>query len=385
MQPDESQSSANLHSQTASSQPAAQFHNHVDRSQPATHSFIQLTNGAFIPISHFLSPSELKTLKDKSLNVEQGILDAKNRLFNNLAGCKRKFKEHECEIKEYESEIIKQYQCAQRELLQAKERVKLKDDMVSPIPQSNSEKMGYMQSSSAESQKHIPKTDGSMPPPSLQIKNQESKIENESHQIQSEQEDPCQMIESGLEDLCPGKKITENKNVTDIQGDKHLVPQNDNIKHESSLKQNEIAKKVDLFCSRNASRHEDFLIHEELVTDGSDNPYDLSSSFIGHLLKGSPVSSCFCDLSSTFMDRLVRTDQLQSTSETDFDAPNFETHQSYPLPVHDQCLKSLRMLQVDIRKRIKEQKICLILKSILHNMKHLNHQNLKLPSVKFQD
>ena len=86
-----------------------------------------------------------------------------------------------------------------------------------------------MQSSSAESKKHIPKTDGSMPPPSLQIKNQEPKIENEPHQIQNEQEDPCQMIESGLKDLCPEKKITENKNVTDIQGDEYLVPWNDNI------------------------------------------------------------------------------------------------------------------------------------------------------------
>ena len=58
------------------------------------------------------------------------------------------------------------------------------------------------------------------------------------------------MIESELEDLCPEKTITENKNVTDIQGDKHLVLWNDNIKHESSLKQNEIAKEVDLFCSK---------------------------------------------------------------------------------------------------------------------------------------
>ena len=126
----------------------------------------------------------MKTLKDKLLNVEQGLLDAKNKLFNNLAECKRKLKKHE-------RATIKQYQCTHRELLQAKERVELKYDMVSPIVQSNLEKIGYMQSSSAESQKHIPKTDGNMPPPSLQIKNQESKIENESHQIQSDQEDPC--------------------------------------------------------------------------------------------------------------------------------------------------------------------------------------------------
>ena len=259
MQPDESQSLANLPSQTASSQSAAQFHNHVDRSQPATHSFIQLTNDAFIPISHSLSPSELKTLKDKLLNVEQGLLDAKNQLFNNLAEHKRKFKEHE-------REIIKQYQCAHRELLQAKERVKLKNDMVSPIPQSNLEKIGSMQSRSAESpQKHIPKTDDSVPPASLQINNQEPKIEHESHQKQSEQEDLCQIIESGLEDLC----------------------------HE---KQNEIAKTVNLVCSKNDSRHEDFPIYKGIVTDGSsDNPCDLSSSFIGQLLKGSPVSSCFCN------------------------------------------------------------------------------------------
>ena len=57
------------------------------------------------------------------------------------------------------------------------------------------------------------------------------------------------------------------------------------------------------------------------MTDGSsDNPYDLSSSFIGELLKGSPVSGCFCDLSSMLMTELVGTDQLQSTSETDFNA-----------------------------------------------------------------
>ena len=257
-----------------------------------------------------MSPLELKTLKDKLLNGEQGILDAKNQLFNNLAEHKRKFKEHESKIikqfKEHESKIIKQYQCAHRELPQAKESVKIKYDMVSPIPQSNSEKIGSMQSSSVEPQKHIPKTDGSMPPPSLQIKNQEPKIENEPHQIQSEQEDPCKMIESGLEDLCPEKIITENKNVTDIQGDEHLVPWNDNIKHESSLKQNEIANEVDLACGKNDSRHGDFLIHKGIVTDGSsDNLYDLSLSFIGQLLKGSPVSSCFCNLSSTFMARLV--------------------------------------------------------------------------------
>ena len=323
MQPDGSQSSVNPHSQTASSQSAAQFHNHVDRSQPATHSFIQLTNDAFIPIYHSLSPSELKTLKDKLLNVEQGILDAKNQLFNNLAERKRKFKEHESEIikqfkeheseiikqfKEHESEIIKQYQCAQRELLQAKESVKIKYDMVSPIPQSNSEKIGSMQSSSVESQKHIPKTDGCMPPPSLQINNQEPKIEHESHQ--SEQEDSCQMIESGLEDPCPEK-------------------------------QNEIAKVVNLVCSKNDSRHEDFPIHKELVTDGSsDNPYDFSSSFIGHLLKGSPVSSCFCNLSSTFMARLVRTDQFQLTSEIDFDTlfrMYLHEHQLISTPKHHQA------------------------------------------------
>ena len=80
-----------------------------------------------------------------------------------------------------------------------------------------------MQSSSVESQKHIPETDGSMPPASLPINNQERKIEHESHQIQSEQEDSCQMIESWLEDLCPEK-------------------------------QNEITKAVDLVCSKNDSR-----------------------------------------------------------------------------------------------------------------------------------
>ena len=166
-----------------------------------------------------------------------------------------------------------------------------------------------MQSNSVELQKHIPNTDDSMPPASLQINNQEPKIEHESHQIQSEQEDPCQMIESGLEDLCPEK-------------------------------QNETAKAVDLVCSKNDSRHEDFLIHKELLTDGSsDNPYNLSSSFIGQLLKGSPVSSCFCDLSSTFMDRLVRTDQLQVSSETDFDTSfrlYSHEHQLISTPKHHQ-------------------------------------------------
>ena len=78
----------------------------------------------------------------------------------------------------------------------------------------------------------------------IQIKNQEPNIENEPHQIQSEQEDPCQMIECGLEDLCPEEIITENKNVTDIQGDEHLVPWNDNINHESFLKQIKMQRKL---------------------------------------------------------------------------------------------------------------------------------------------
>ena len=77
LQPDGSQSSVNVHSQIASSQSTAQFHNHADSSQQEAHPFIQLTNDAFIPIDHSLSPSELRTLKDKLLNAEQGLLDAK--------------------------------------------------------------------------------------------------------------------------------------------------------------------------------------------------------------------------------------------------------------------------------------------------------------------
>ena len=93
LQPDGSQSSANVHSQIASSQSTAQFHNHADSSQQEACPFIQLTNDAFIPIDHSLSPSELRTLKDKLLNAEQGLLDAKNKYFNNLTECERKFKE----------------------------------------------------------------------------------------------------------------------------------------------------------------------------------------------------------------------------------------------------------------------------------------------------
>ena len=130
LQPDGSQSSANVYSQTASSQSTNQFHNHADSSQQEACPFIQLTNDAFIPIDHSLSPSELRTLKDKLLNAEQGLLDAKNKYFNNLTECERKFKE--CE-----NEIIKQYQCGRKELLQARERVKMKYNMVSPIPESN--------------------------------------------------------------------------------------------------------------------------------------------------------------------------------------------------------------------------------------------------------
>ena len=94
LQHDGSQSSANVHSQIASSQSTAQFHNHADSSQQEACPFIQLTNDAFIPIDHSLSPSELRTLKDKLLNAEQGLLDAKNKYFNNLTECERKFKEH---------------------------------------------------------------------------------------------------------------------------------------------------------------------------------------------------------------------------------------------------------------------------------------------------
>ena len=334
LQPDGSQSSANVHSQIASSQSTAQFHNHADSSQQEARPFIQLTNDAFIPIDHSLSPSELRTLKDKLLNAEQGLLDAKNKYFNNLTECERKFKERE-------NEITKQYQYAQRELLQARERVKMKYNMVSPTPESNSENTGSMQSSSVESLNyHIPKTSGSMVTASHQINNQEPKIENECHQMQSEQEDPCQKIESGLEDLCPQKLITENKNVIDIQVDEHLNPYT-NIKHSDSVMQEDSVKEATLVCSKNDSKHEKSFTQKEIVTgDCSDNPCDLSSSFIGQLLKGSPVSSCFCDLSSTFMARLVRTDQLQSTSETDFDASfrsNSDEYQLISTPKHDQA------------------------------------------------
>ena len=334
LQPDGSQSSADVHSQTASSQSTNQFHNHADSSQQEACPFIQLTNDAFIPIDHSLSPSELRTLKDKLLNAEQGLLDAKNKYFNNLTECERKFKEHE-------NEIIKQYQCGQKELLQARERVKMKYNMVSPIPESNSENIGSMQSSSVESLNYdIPKTSGSMATASHQINNQEPKIENECCQMQSEQEDPCQKIESGLEDLCPQKLITENRNVIEIKVDEHLNPYT-NIKHSDSVMQGNSVKKATLVCSKNDSRHEKSLTQKEIVTgDCSDNPCDLSSSFIGQLLKGSPVSSCFCDLSSTFMAQLVRTDQLQSTSETDFDASfrsNPDEHQLISTLKHDQA------------------------------------------------
>ena len=186
MQPDGSQSSANVHSQIASSQSTAQFHNHAESSQQEAHPFIQLTNDAFIPIDHSLSPSELRTLKDKFLNAEQGLLDAKKKFLNNLAEIdgkfkehERKFKEHERKFKEHENEITKQCQCAQRELLQVRERVKIKYNMVSP--ESNSEKIGSMQSSSVESLNYyIPKTGGSLPTASHQINNQEPKIKKMS-------------------------------------------------------------------------------------------------------------------------------------------------------------------------------------------------------------
>ena len=156
-----------------------------------------------------------------------------------------------------------------------------------------------MQSSSVESLNyHIPKTSGSMVTASHQINNQEPEIENECHQMQSEQEDPCQKIESGLEDLCPQKLITENKNVIDIQVDEHLNPYT-NIKHSDSVMQEDSVKEATLVCSKNDSKHEKSFTQKEIVTgDCSDNPCDLSSSFIGQLLKGSPVSSCFYDLST---------------------------------------------------------------------------------------
>ena len=78
----------------------------------------------------------------------------------------------------------KQYQCAQRELLQARERVKMKYNMVSP--ESNSEKIGSMQSSSVEYLNYyIPKTGGSLPTASHQINNQEPKIKNEYSQVEN--------------------------------------------------------------------------------------------------------------------------------------------------------------------------------------------------------
>ena len=56
LQPDGSQSSANVHSQMASSQSTAQFHNHAGSSQQEACPFIQLINDAFIPVGHSLSP-----------------------------------------------------------------------------------------------------------------------------------------------------------------------------------------------------------------------------------------------------------------------------------------------------------------------------------------
>ena len=395
LQPDGSQSSANVHSQIASNQSTAQFHNHADSSQQEACLFIQLTNDAFIPIDLSLSPSELRTLKDKLLNAEQGLLDAKKKFLNNLAEIDRKFKEHE-------NEITKQYQCAQRELLQARERVKMKYNMVSP--ESNSEKIGSMQSSSVESLNyHIPKTGGSMPTPSHQINNQEPKIKNEYSKIENEQEQ-YQKIESGLEDLCPDKLITKDENVRDIQADEYLNAYSNTIKHSDSVIQEDSVKKATLVSSKNDLNHEKSFTQEEIMTDASsDIPYDLSSSFIGQLLKSSLVTSCFCDLPSTVMAELIE-DQLHSISETDFDdpfrsnsheyqmssipkydqVPNFEAYQivlstASPRPISE-ILKEASSRQ---KKRLKEQKIYPTLRSILHNVKHLIHQNLKeVPSVK---
>ena len=53
----------------------------------------------------------------------------------------------------------------------------MKYNKVLPIPESNSEKIGSMQSSGVESLNyHIPKTSGSMPTAGHQINNQEHKI-----------------------------------------------------------------------------------------------------------------------------------------------------------------------------------------------------------------
>ena len=340
LQPDGSQSSANVHSQIASSQSTNQFHNHADSSQQEACPFIQLTNDAFIPIDHSLSPSELRTLKDKLLNAEQGLLDAKKKFLNNLAEIDRKFKEHERKFKEHENEITKQYQCAQRELLQARERVKMKYNMVSP--ESNSEKIGSMQSSSVESLNyHIPKTGGSMPTASHQINNQEPKIKNEYSKIENEQEQ-YQKIESGLEYLCPDKLITKDENVTDIQADEYLNAYSNTIKHSDSVIQEDSVKKATLVSSKNDLNHEKSLTQEEIMTDASsDIPYDLSSSFIGQLLKSSLVTSCFCDLSSTFMAELIE-DQLHSIPETDFDdsfRSNSHEYQMISTPKYDQAAK----------------------------------------------
>ena len=65
----------------------------------------------------------------------------------------------------------------------------MKYNMVSPIPESNSENIGSVLSSSVESLScHILKTSGSMPTARHQINNQEPKIKNEYSKIENVQE-----------------------------------------------------------------------------------------------------------------------------------------------------------------------------------------------------
>ena len=334
------------YSQTAGSQPTAYFHT--------------------------------KPICDKSLltadSLQQSLLDAKKKFLNNFAEIDRKFKEHE-------NEITKQYQCAQRELLQARERVKMKYNMVSP--ESNLEKIGSMQSSSVESLNyHIPKTGGSMPTASHQIKNQEPKIKNEYSKIENEQEQ-YQKIESGLEDLCPDKLITKDENVRDIQADEYLNAYSNTIKHSDSVIQEDSVKKATLVSSKNDLNHEKFLTQEEIMTDASsDIPYDLSSSFIGQLLKSSLVTSCFCDLSSTFMAELIE-DQLHSISETDFDDPfrsNSHEYQMISTPKYEQ-LPNFEAYQI-VLSTASPRPISEILKEASSRQKKKTQKAKDLPNIK---
>ena len=255
--------------------------------------------------------------------------------------------------------------------------------MVSPIPESNSENIGSVMSSSVESLScHILKTSGSMLTASHQINNQEPKIKNEYSKIENEQEQ-YQKVESGLEDLCPDKLITKDENVRDIQADEYLNAYSNTIKHSDSVIQEDSVKKATLVSSKNDLNNEKSLTQEEIMTDtSSDIPYDLSSSFIGQLLKSSLVTSCFCDLSSTFMAELIE-DQLHSISETDFDDPfrsNSHEHQMISIPKYDQ-VPNFEAYQI-VLSTASPRPISEILKEASSRQKKKTQRAKDLPNIK---